>query len=107
MTHCNEWFNDYWVILATIAGIAMLITVGNVLVELLILFATYFTRPVNLVDNINNSIRAISLIQFINLGLILLVINFNVGMKDFFTLESYFNGEFRDMTSMWYIKVGT
>ena len=34
--HCNEWFSHYTTILITISGIAVLIILGNVAVELLI-----------------------------------------------------------------------
>jgi hypothetical protein len=62
----------------SIVGIALLIILANVLVEVLIQFGTKLTRPVNEQDIITNAVRAISWIQFINLGLVLLIIGMNV-----------------------------
>jgi hypothetical protein len=75
MNHCFEWYNQYVIVLLTIAGIAVLIIIGNVSVETIIQSGAQFTRPVNEQKIVTQSIRAISWIQFINLGLILFVIN--------------------------------
>lgn len=45
--HCKEWYNQYIIVLITIAGIAVLIIVGNVAVETIIQQGAQFTRPVN------------------------------------------------------------
>ena len=77
-SHCNEWFSHYTTILMTISGIAVLIILGNVAVEVLIQYGAQFTRPINEQQIVVSSIRAISWIQFINLGLILFVINLSM-----------------------------
>lgn len=59
-THCNEWFTQYWVVLATVGAIALLIILGNVVVEVLIKFGAVMTKPVNEQKIIINSVRAIS-----------------------------------------------
>jgi hypothetical protein len=43
-----------------VAGIAILIALGNVLVELIIQMGSHLTRPVNEQKIINHAIRAIS-----------------------------------------------
>lgn len=45
--HCNEWYQEYAIMIASVSGIAVLIILANVLVEVLIQFGTKLTRPVN------------------------------------------------------------
>jgi len=56
---------------------------------------------------VTNAIRAISWIQFINLGLILFVINFSLKIGHLVFPEGLFQGSYEDITSMWYVQVGT
>ena len=106
--HCNEWLQNFWIVIATVGGIAVLILIGNVTVELMIQYGSYLTRPVNEQVIVKNAIRAISWIQFINLGLILFVINISFKIAyDFKLPEGIFQGEFEDFSSMWYVEVGT
>lgn len=78
-THCVEWYGQYWLILATIGAIAVLIIFGNIVVEILVQQGSAMTRPVNEQMIMKNAIRAISWIQFINLGLVLFMLN--IGIK--------------------------
>jgi hypothetical protein len=80
--HCNEWFEHYTTIMITLTGIAILIIIGNVAVEVLIGYGAQFTRPVNEQQIVVSSIRAIGWIQFINLGLILFVINMSLKLGE-------------------------
>lgn len=58
--------------------IAILIIIGNIFVEVLIHHGSRFTRPVNEQQIVTKAVRAISWIQFINLGLIMLVIEMSM-----------------------------
>jgi len=60
-------------------AIAMLIIMGNVVCEVLVQISSGMTRPVNEQIVLFNAIRGISWIQFINLGLVLFIINFSIG----------------------------
>lgn len=52
--------------------------------------------------------RAISWIQFINLGLVLLIIGMNVKIgKIKWAPTGFLQGDYEDISSMWYIDVGT
>ena len=110
--HCVEWFTHYIVVIASVIGIALLIIIGNVLVEVLISFGSKLTRPFNQIKIITNAVRAISWIQFINLGLVLFVINAGASgdaMKKIRHLmpSGMLHGDYEDINSMWYIDVGT
>jgi len=65
------------------------------------------TRPVNEQLIITKAIRAISWIQFINLGLILFVINMSLKLGEVMMPDGVFQGNYDDITSMWYVDVGT
>ena len=106
-THCNEWFSQYWLVIATVVGIAVLVIVGNVFVEVLIQQGSRLTRPLNENEIIRNAVRAISWIQFINLGLILFVIEMGIKLGNFAFPFGILQGSYDDFSSMWYIDVGT
>jgi hypothetical protein len=57
----------------------MLIIIGNVICEVSVQMSSSMTRPVNEIVVLFNAIRGISWIQFINLGLVLFIINFSIG----------------------------
>ena len=107
-THCREWYQRYLLIIVVIGGIAVLITVGNIVIELLVMYGSHLTRPVNKQTIISDAVRTSSWIQFINLGLVLLVINLKVKLSSNLKLPAgIFNGAYEDFSSMWYIDVGT
>ena len=76
--HCWGWYKEYAIVIFSVIGIANLIILANILVEVLIQFGTKLTRPVNEQNIVTNAVRAISWIQFINLGLVLFIIGMNV-----------------------------
>ena len=66
------------------------------------------TRPVNEQKIMNNAIRAISWIQFINLGLVLLMLNISIkGFKKLKLPAGILQGDFDDISAGWYLDVGT
>jgi hypothetical protein len=106
--HCNEWYQRYWLILVTIGLIAILIIAGNIVIEVLVMYGSQLTRPVNEQKIMFNSIRAISWIQFINLGLVLLMINLRMDILQGIKIPAgLLSGAYEDFSSMWYIDVGT
>ena len=52
------------------------------------------------------AVRAISWIQFINLGLIMLVIEMSIKASKSLPM-GILQGDYKDFTTMWYIEVGT
>ena len=89
--------------------IPLIMAVINVSVEILIGFASTFTRPVNETKNIIANITGISAIQFINLGLILVFvsIDFKLDILGITNPPGILQGKFMDFTSGWYNKVGS
>lgn len=59
--------------ISTFTPLVMGIT--NVLVEVLIQYASYLTRPINETSNINDSVLGISGIQYVNLGTTLIFVS--------------------------------
>lgn len=58
--------------------------IANILVELLIQFASTMTRPVNETENMIDSVTGISSIQYINLGTTLIFVSINLNLKSTF-----------------------
>jgi hypothetical protein len=55
--------------------IPSMMAVTNILVEILIVTASKFTRPINQAKNVIDSIAGISWIQYINLGTVLITVS--------------------------------
>lgn len=55
----------------------------NVLVEVLIQFASFFTRPINEEVNLIDSVNGIASIQYINLGTILIFVSIDYNLSYF------------------------
>jgi len=87
----------------------MLIIIGNVSVEILVQKGSALTRPVNEQNVMKDCIKGISWIQFINLGLVLFMINISIKLgKDVGDLPAgILQGKYDDISSMWYMDVGT
>ena len=45
--HCWGWYKEYAIVIFAVIGIANLIILANIFVEVLIQFGTKLTRPVN------------------------------------------------------------
>ena len=100
------WLKNYKRIEYTTYGMTLIISVINIAVEISIQWGIDFIRPVNKTQNIINSASSISWIQFINLGLILLVIGLKVKLGFIPNPKGFLEGENRDFTPSWYTKYG-
>jgi len=40
LNHCSEWYSRYWLVLFTIGAIAILIILGNVVIEVLVIYGS-------------------------------------------------------------------
>ena len=83
----------------------MVIFFGNIIIEIIVRTGGSFTRPVNEQKIVTQTIRAISWIQFIDLGIVLFVLNMSIdfGIR---LPDGMFQGDYEDFSSMWYIDVG-
>lgn len=107
--HCPEWFNKYILVASIVIGILFLIIIGNIIVELLVLSGASLTRPRSELQIVMEAIFAISMIQFINLALVLLLTNIRIPffVESFWLPAGIFQGGFEDFSSMWYLNVGS
>lgn len=62
----------------TTAGIASAIILGNVIIEFMIYMSSFYIGSVDIQSTIVNSSGPMSLVQFINLGLIMFIISFKI-----------------------------
>lgn len=108
-THCEQWFTTYLIVLTVVGAVAGMIILGNVAVEGAVTFGAAMTRPINEQRILFNAIKAISWVQFINLGCVLLMINVSITIADgaFALPGGLLQGDYEDFTCMWYVNVGT
>ena len=78
LQHCGDWLNNFYLVQGLSFGIPGVVATLNIALEVAInLGSEYFARPVNLNETIQHSVRGISYIQFLNLGLLFLIISHN------------------------------
>lgn len=79
----------------------------NVVVELTIQYSSEnISRPPSHTQTTIHSISGISLIQFINLGLLLLMISLNRDLVIIKNPHFFLRGQYYDLTTQWYMEYG-
>lgn len=104
LTYCNEWYTNYVLVQSAMYAIIAVIFIVNVIIEIIIRAGGQFTRPVDESKIIKQTVRALSWIQFINLGVVLFIISFDFGLS--FDTMFFLKGEYKELSSQWYLKVG-
>lgn len=107
-THCHDWFVSYYGV--QVLGLVIPATVGviNIGVEVIIGYASeFFARPVNLNKSIADSMRGISGIQFLNLGLLFLILSHNKKLGFMQNPYGFLTGSYEQMTALWYLEFGS
>ena len=76
--YCDEWVDLD--LKTTIIGllIPLIMGIGDVLVELFVMFTSNFLKPIDDTTNLLDSIFGIVWIQFVNLGFILIFMSLNI-----------------------------
>jgi len=105
LPRCLEWYSLSQKIALITTFVPLVMGIINVLSEILIGFASQFTRPVNETKNIIDSIAGICSIQFINLGMLLIFVSINYELN-IIGISNPPGIQFTDFTSPWYNKVG-
>ena len=81
--------------------------IGDVLIELSVQFADKFLKPTNETSSLNQMIRGISWIQFVNLGFVLIFVSlkWDLGKYGLGIINEFgvFTGQYNTFNSAWYI----
>eukprot|EP00347_Sterkiella_histriomuscorum_P019608 403340984 len=104
---CYDWLTGYTITNAMIYSTAVLITILNVVITEVLIRLSRFQKFHTKTEEKASSTIKMFLIQFINTGLVILLVNAKVTevtLPDFFPL---LGGEFQDFTVEWYRVVGT
>lgn len=105
---CETWVGLYIQAYSLNIGIIIVIPIINAILVIILRFLTDFERNKTVsVDKMSN-IWKIFVMQMINTGLILLLVNTNVkSIKESIPDFPLFSGKYDDMTPQWFLDIGT
>lgn len=107
--YCEDWFIDYAKQNLIIVGTSVLVIVFNVIICYCFELIAKLERFGTLNNETRSKFRRITVMQFINIAVILLLVNFRV--EDMRELRLYgqrlvLEGDYRDFSTQWYFNIG-
>lgn len=116
--YCEEWFFNYGFQQAAVVGTSLVVVVINIIASTVLTLTVGLEKSHTVNDETMGQFQKLTILQFINIAVIILIINFNFTeekiMVDGDNLEEaeknklflgflpFFNGEFDDFTSDWF-----
>ena len=92
--YCLSWYSEYWEIFYLTLSIGLVVGLVNILSEVFIdIGSELLTRPINYTWQVIDVMKGISWIQFINLGLVFMVISLNINFVEK-SVEKSITGQF-------------
>ena len=105
---CKDWMNLYLQTNSLNIGIIIVIPLVNSILVIILRFLTQFERNKTVSADKISDITKIFLMQMINTGLILLLVNLNIkSIKDTIPNFPLFTGKYDDMSPAWFHDIGT
>lgn len=104
---CQDWVSKYITVNALNAGIIILVPFTNSLIQIVLRFLTSFEKNKTLTEDMVSNMWKIFVLQFINTGLIILLVNVRID-SIFDTIKDFpvFTGHYKDFDPSWYNGVG-
>lgn len=111
--YCNDWLYTYLYQRLIIVGTSLVVVSINVVASMVLQYSVHLEKRETYNQEAFTQFKKLLLLQFFNIGMIVLIINFDFTPKDqdgqnklFLGFLPIFNGEFEDFNSAWYSKVG-
>jgi branched-subunit amino acid ABC-type transport system permease component len=104
---CKDWLQGYTLSNAIVQSTAILILVLNIIIVTVLKLLSQFQRFHTMTEEKASSIVKMFLIQLINTGIVILLVNariLEIKLPDFIPL---FQGKYEDFTVEWYRVVGS
>jgi hypothetical protein len=106
--YCSEWWTSYLTYLLIPLLISLGIVVYNLVVSIIFRILTTFEGHFFITEELFSYTIKRSFILIMNMGLIIVLLNFNYsGDINFDSIGFLFQGQYSDLTSDWYIKIGS
>ena len=105
---CQDWIVLYIQVNSLSIGIIIVIPIVNAILVLILKFLTKFERNKTISVEKMADIGKIFLMQMINTGLIILLVNTNLqSFKVNYPNFPIFTGKYKDMTPQWFLEIGS
>jgi hypothetical protein len=104
---CAAWLNAYTKSSLITYGIIVVIPLINVLLKTVIIILTEVERNKTLTDDKNSNIAKLSLSQYFNVALTILLVNVSIdSVKNWNSGFPIFTGDYTDMSPTWFMNIG-
>lgn len=104
--YCGEWFNNYLNLNAMVIGTSLVVVIINIVICLFFDKITFIEKKHSVNDETMSQFKKITVMQFINIAVVILLVNFESLDKPLFGFVPILQGEYRDFSSFWYGQVG-
>lgn len=104
--YCYSWLENQVIQNGLVIGASVLITVINVVACMIFEMIAKFERKHTINEETISQFSKITIIQFINVALIVICVNFSFLDDPFLGFIPIFNGEYTDFSVKWYSNVG-
>lgn len=104
--YCLDWFENFVLQKGMVVGTSVVIAIINVITCTIFERTVSFERKHTINDETMAQFQRITIIQFINIGVVILLINFDLLDGELLGFIPLLNGEYKDFTVHWYSQVG-
>lgn len=104
--YCGEWTKSYFIQNALLIGSSVVVVLINVITCFIFEKISFVERQLTVNDETKGQFQKITIMQFINIALVVLLINFNLIDGLFLGFIPILDGSYPDFTAFWYAQIG-
>lgn len=104
--YCQNWAINYAIQKSMVVGTALVVTVINIVTNTIFEKIVFVEKKHTINDETSGQFTKILLMQFINIAVVILVVNMQLVKGRLFGFLPLFNGQYTDFNSDWYGNVG-
>jgi hypothetical protein len=104
--YCGDWTTNYLIQNSLVVGTSMVVVIINIIVCTIFEKIAAFEKSHTSNDETISQFQKITIMQFINIAVVILLVNFDSLDGPFLGFIPILNGEYKDFTAQWYEQVG-
>ena len=104
--YCREWAMNVAIQQGMVVGTSLVVVVINLITCIIFEKIVFIEKRHTINDETQGQFTKITLMQFTNIAIVILVVNFGFLDGDFLGFLPIFNGKYRDFSAAWYGTVG-
>lgn len=104
--YCGDWLNNFFFQNAMIVGSSLVVVIINIVICTFFDKIVFIEKRHTVNDETMGQFKKITIMQFINIAVVILLVNFDYLDAPLFGFVPILMGEYRDFSSYWYGQVG-